>query len=346
MKILLLVSHLWCGGGTETHVLTLAKRLKRAGHSVGVYTGGGPWLPIFRQLGIRVHQGPISVEHVLRCVKSNRYQIVHAHDNSTIPLLQSSRFRSIPLVITVHGLYFGCPVLQKLGRSSRAVIAVSPGVKQYLKECGIPDEKIEVIPNGVMTSRFRPRKSNCRKRLGIPKDAFVIGYAGRFTLMKGNLGMRLCRRLNRYAAQHGNVYVVVAGRDSEQAIASSKHLMVLGHVADMGDFYNACNVVIGTGRVAMESLSCGIPTLAIGESRYIGFITTRNLLDAALSNFGDHGASGGLWHSRELFSDLNRARKSSRWYRAEATELRRLLVGKYSATGMAQKVERVYRKCL
>ena len=49
------------------------------------------------------------------------------------------------------------------------------------------------------------------------------------------------------------------------------------------------NLVIGAGRVAMEALLCGRPTLAIGEAKAIGLITPERLAKALASNFGDIG---------------------------------------------------------
>lgn len=54
-KVLLLISELQEGGGTETHFETLAKSLMQDGYQVVVFTFGGPWTDYFRYQGIRIH---------------------------------------------------------------------------------------------------------------------------------------------------------------------------------------------------------------------------------------------------------------------------------------------------
>ncbi|NIY92968.1 polysaccharide deacetylase family protein, partial [Vibrio diazotrophicus] len=49
------------------------------------------------------------------------------------------------------------------------------------------------------------------------------------------------------------------------------------------------DLVIGAGRVAMEALLCGRPTLAIGEANCIGIVDSSNVDQAMATNFGDIG---------------------------------------------------------
>jgi hypothetical protein len=54
-------------------------------------------------------------------------------------------------------------------------------------------------------------------------------------------------------------------------------------------FLRAATVVIGSGRVVMESLMAGKYTIAFGESSYEGLINPNNYEAAHLTNFGDIG---------------------------------------------------------
>jgi peptidoglycan/xylan/chitin deacetylase (PgdA/CDA1 family) len=53
------------------------------------------------------------------------------------------------------------------------------------------------------------------------------------------------------------------------------------------DIYSQYNLVIGSGRVCMESLITGLPTIAFGEAQYVGLVTETNYAEALESNFGD-----------------------------------------------------------
>jgi glycosyltransferase involved in cell wall biosynthesis len=60
------------------------------------------------------------------------------------------------------------------------VITITDALKNELIRRGVPAEKIDVVPNGVDTERFRPqpRDTELALRLGIFSDHVVIGYVG------------------------------------------------------------------------------------------------------------------------------------------------------------------------
>ena len=59
-------------------------------------------------------------------------------------------------------------------------VVVSTPLKQYLESVGVPKDKCIVMPNGVDPERFRPKAKNdeLQRKVGIPADAFVIGFTG------------------------------------------------------------------------------------------------------------------------------------------------------------------------
>jgi len=72
-------------------------------------------------------------------------------------------------------------------RLGRATIAVSPTVADRLRGWGVPEPRIEVVPNGIDVARFRfdpDRRERTRRRLGLPKDVYVVGGIGRLTAGK------------------------------------------------------------------------------------------------------------------------------------------------------------------
>lgn len=60
------------------------------------------------------------------------------------------------------------------------VIAITAALKDELIRRGVPEHKIDVVPNGVDTSRFqpRPRDNALALRLGLSSEHTVIGYVG------------------------------------------------------------------------------------------------------------------------------------------------------------------------
>ena len=53
------------------------------------------------------------------------------------------------------------------------------------------------------------------------------------------------------------------------------------------DFFQMADIVIGSGRVAIEALKCSRPVIAIGEKKYIGPVSADNMQTCLETNFGD-----------------------------------------------------------
>ena len=95
----------------------------------------------------------------------------------------------LPTVYEVH------TVPRRLGRrlmtgvaardSTRLVAVLTSFIKTRLIELGFPEERIEVLPDGVDLNMFEgtPEKDDCRRRLGLPLDRPIVGYVGRFHTM-------------------------------------------------------------------------------------------------------------------------------------------------------------------
>lgn len=92
---------------------------------------------------------------------------------------------------------------------------------------------------------------------------------------KGDLCYRLlseCLDSNLYDIR------VVSGSEPDERFDSFKDKVnFTGYTNNVPKMLKESDLVIGAGRVAMESLLCGRPTLAVGESISIGLVTSDNL---------------------------------------------------------------------
>ncbi|MGO9378064.1 MAG: glycosyltransferase family 4 protein [Dissulfurispiraceae bacterium] len=92
-------------------------------------------------------------------------------------------------------------------------VAVSSYVRGRLIEQGYPEERIEVVYNGVDTGLFQPvsvdKKTAIRKGWNIPEDACVVSFVGRMQEVKGfHIFLQTVEiLLNKYH----NLYVIVVG---------------------------------------------------------------------------------------------------------------------------------------
>ncbi len=72
---------------------------------------------------------------------------------------------------------------------AHSVMAISAGTQRSLSDVGVPDHKIEVVPNVMRTDALTftaVGRARVREGLGIPADAFVVGCVSRFHWKKRN----------------------------------------------------------------------------------------------------------------------------------------------------------------
>lgn len=79
----------------------------------------------------------------------------------------------IPYLLRHIGGVFGDIMIKENVRNSKKVTLTTDNLK---KVCNVPEDKSEIISNGVDTNLFRNHGQNTKKDLGF--DGFVIGYVG------------------------------------------------------------------------------------------------------------------------------------------------------------------------
>ena len=91
------------------------------------------------------------------------------------------------------------------------VVSVSTRNANILKDLHIFDNTpIYIAPNAVDMSLFyKQDKTECRKKLGLPTDKFIVGFVGSFIERKGD------KRLLKAVEELDDVYLAYAGKGSE-----------------------------------------------------------------------------------------------------------------------------------
>ncbi|MBW7475276.1 glycosyltransferase family 4 protein [Paenibacillus oenotherae] len=345
-SVLIMVKNLRSGGGTETYVLTLAQTLKKQGYRVGIYTSGGTWLAFFRNKGMRIHIASSYMNSQKLLKKMLKlYQVVHANDQFSVSLLATLRPLPRQVIVTIHGKYFKPAAIRKSSTIAKAIITVSPPIYNYALRCGAKSAKLHLIPNGIAIENFRPQGTkSLRKKYKFPSGANVIGYVGRFASEKLPLGQRISRILRSFKAGRPNTRVMIAGRLSKKYVKDSGRYIVAGLISNMSDFYRSCDVVVGTGRVALEAIACGKPVLAVGCSGFVGRVTVKNFNYAWRRNFGDHQDRRVKWTDRQLINDLNKILQSKKSGKKQTLQVRNLMIRQFSSRSMTKKIVRLYQK--
>ena len=141
----------------------------------------------------------------------------------------------------------------------------------YHERCGIPLEKLVVIPNGVRVPEMAPVP---RAALGVSEDAFVVCGAGRLSPEKGF--DRVIEALAAPALRERKVELIIAGEGPSRgalealavarAVAGRVHL--LGHRADLPGVLQAADAFVlsslheGMSNVLMEAMALGLPCVS------------------------------------------------------------------------------------
>ncbi|MFD8914293.1 glycosyltransferase [Streptomyces sp. NPDC059575] len=188
-------------GGAEQQLRLLLRHLP-VECDVVTLTNPGPVAAGLRADGVRVtdlamagNRDLAAIPRLVRLIRRGRYDLVHTHLYraclygrlaarlagvraivATEHSLGDSQMEGRPLNSGVRALYLAG---ERLGR---ATVAVSPTVAARLTRWGVPEPRIAVVPNGIDLDRFRhdpAARERTRDRLGLPKQAFVVGGIGR-----------------------------------------------------------------------------------------------------------------------------------------------------------------------
>ncbi|MGH9350949.1 MAG: glycosyltransferase, partial [Terriglobia bacterium] len=159
-------------GGSERQFVFLAKALRQENFPVdiGCITRTGPFqeglgeISEFSCRGSLYSRGSwVSRVHLARYLRKRRVKIAHAFDlYSNLMMIPAARLAGVPGVLGSHRQIGDCfrPSqlrAQSLGfRLSDRVICNSRAAAQALLDQGLPQRKIEVIPNGLSADAFVP----------------------------------------------------------------------------------------------------------------------------------------------------------------------------------------------
>ncbi len=165
-----------------------------------------------------------------------------------------------------------------LAKTTDRIVAISPAQRDDLVErFGVaPRRKVVVVPLGLDLRRLRgtARGEGARRALGVPGDAFVVGYVGRLVpiknvplLLEAFAGVRrVLPGARLLVAGDGPLHADVVARVCALGLGESVRL--LGWVEDLAPLFGASDVVAltseneGTPVALIEAMAAGCAVVA------------------------------------------------------------------------------------
>lgn len=276
------------------------KELLEEGHTVDIATNENdyPLDPCYREWGCKVFQmswnrspadiGNIKAISALKTIVADgQYDIVHCHTPiaaaCTRIACRSLRHKGVRVIYTAHGFHFykGAPLknwvtyypIEKLcSRWTDTLITINrEDYDLALKR--MKARAIEYVPGvGIDVEKFANtvvNKSEKRKEIGVPDDAFMLLSVGELNENKNHqIVIKALGRLN-----NPSVFYVIAGdgnqKDTLERLAESMgvRLILLGFRNDVLELYGISNCFIlpsireGLNVSLLEAMSSGLPCI-------------------------------------------------------------------------------------
>ena len=291
MNILMALSQLEVTGA-EVYAATVGNELARRGHSVFYVSDTlscevqGHYIPLIfnkRSWPRRIWQ----IARLAWIIKQNNIQLVHAHSRAAgWASYIACKLTRTPMVTTVHGRQPVHASRKAFHAFGHKAIAVCEDVRdQIISALGVPANQVVVIRNGFDISKFRQVPST------VPDTPLTISIIGRLTGPKGELCYRLLNEslAELIASRRVRVQVITGSAVPARFEKFRSAVAFPGYTPDIAQVIAQSDLVIGAGRVAIETLLAGRPVYAVGEAKAIGMITPENVHEAMRSNFGDIG---------------------------------------------------------
>ena len=232
----------------------------------------------------RHHQGWHNVKTLAKFVKTFRdVKIVNIHytQNTSVSLtdILAIRLAGKKVVIMVHHPTEWSEIgpkqfqiIKAALRLSKAVVGTTGCMAALLRQAGVPEQKIVTIPLGVIPPKTVCSKTEARRKLNIPVEAFVVCCLSRLMAEKGIY--ELLEAFIQLPCTETPVYLVIAGdgpdrKDMEEKAGAllGNRIRFLGKVEDISDVYASGDIFAlpsyweGFGLVYVEAAFHGLPCI-------------------------------------------------------------------------------------
>ncbi|WP_409273452.1 glycosyltransferase family 4 protein [Neobacillus sp. SCS-31] len=336
----------------ETHIATIINDLTKLGHEVLLYTASiSP--SVLSQINRNRFKSLKWSDTAIEVIKNFNPDIIHAHPFTAIIKGKEIAVKlDKPLIVTMHGIYdFGfddSPLGNEISGHVKRIIAVDFRVALYLLNNVVEPEKISIIRNGINFDLFHPKRKDRQKAvsMGLDPDLFTISIISRFDDDKEKPIIQFLRCLPELANSSGGLNVLIIGdggkmKDVKTAIPriipNGGRVKLLGWQDNVSEFYSLSDLVLGSGRVALEALACKVPVYAMWDG--FGELITKHNHDAVMS-----GITFKQLSDSTLVHNLSAILKNKDLLSQSAHESYELVRKNYDSKKIANQLIRIYEQ--
>lgn len=303
-------------GGIESFLLNLYKEIDRNVFQFDFITQSDkPALENdFLELGANIFKiskvkNTLQYKKDILKIMTNGYDIIHVHKNSLaniIPLYCANE-QKIPVILHSHNTRPSVGkmtyILHQFNKNKAYKIvnehfACSSEAGKWMYG-NLP---YDIVRNGILANRFKFNqlvRSNTRRLLEIPENAFVIGHVGRFTNQKNH--EKLIDIFKEILKINKSSYLLLIGEgeNKKRIFEESEKLGLLERIKFLGNRNDIPELLMGMDAFVMPSLYEGLPISAV-EAQASGlktFLSDKISKETQLSSVVD-------WFSIENDSDI------------------------------------------
>ncbi len=236
------------------------------------------------ELNKRNGNDPRLIYWLYKIFKKENIHIVHTHAWGTlVEGILSAKLARVHVIIhgehgTIEQRKRNIIVQRYFWNLTDCIISISSSLKKRLIDTiGFKDtEKIIPVVNGVDTEKFYPveDKNKCRKQLGLPENAFIIGTVGRLVPVKDQ--KTLIKTLAILKKDIKNIICVIVGdgplynelKEFARALYVEKSVYFPGVRKDINtvmssfDVFTLTSLSEGISNTILEAMACGLPIVA------------------------------------------------------------------------------------
>ncbi len=290
-----------------------------------------------------------SQKKLIEFIRTHQIQVIHSHSRAAAKLAHAASCKTkVAHVSTLHGRQHPSWSKKLLNIYGQYQLAICENVKdQLVHEFKYTDRKIKVIRNGIDASIF-----NYKVFKRTHPEKIKIAIIGRATGPKKTRTEVFLIEFSKLLIEKNIKFEfhLIGSQKTDLDQLPHHDIVFTSYLKLNSDVLHQYDVVVGSGRVCMEALLSGVPTIAFGEYNYEGLVSEKNLNQALKSNFGDIGVGT---FARQPFS-IDKAKNDlelllSQLQKENSSELKKLSEissNLFSVNQIARKIYTVYRSAI